>query len=122
MVIERVLVERHARGWVVVVDAPLGIKPLLPALRFGRLQRLIGDPEQVRILLDVHSQVLRVLEHIRDSALEVVLRPHVFARRLLAGFPADVGDHRHIHHVAVSHRAVCHVLLEVLQLAREGVA
>ena len=43
-------------------------------LRLGRLQGLVGNPQQVRVRLDVHAEVLGILEHVRDGALEVVLK------------------------------------------------
>mmetsp|Transcript_25412 Transcript_25412/g.54902 ORF Transcript_25412/g.54902 Transcript_25412/m.54902 type:complete len:339 (+) Transcript_25412:986-2002(+) len=119
VVVERVLVERHPCGGVVVVDAALWIEALLPALWLGCLQRLVCDPEEVGVLLDVHAQVLGVLEHVGDGALEVVLRPHVLLRGLLARvLPAYVGDDGHVEHVRVGHLPIGHLLLELVELLR----
>mmetsp|Transcript_32543 Transcript_32543/g.75917 ORF Transcript_32543/g.75917 Transcript_32543/m.75917 type:complete len:891 (-) Transcript_32543:1244-3916(-) len=121
VVVERVLVERHACGGVVVVDASFGVEPLLPALRLRRLQRLVSDPQQVRILFDVHAQILCILEHVRDGTLEVVLRPDVFLRlRLARALPSNVGDHRHVHHLRVRYLPVIDLLMEVVELLRVG--
>ena len=116
VVIERVLVEGHACGGVVVVYAALGVEALLPSLRLGCLESLIRNPQEVGVLLDVHAQVLGVLEHIAHCALEIVLCPHIFTRWLLTRLPADVRHDRHVHHRRVVGRAVRHVLLECLQL------
>jgi hypothetical protein len=72
MVVERVLVERHPRGRMVIVHATLWVEPLLPPLRLGRLQCLVCNPEQVCILLDVHAEILGVLEHVGHGALEII--------------------------------------------------
>jgi len=65
VVVERVLPEDHLGDLVDVVHVAVGALLLDPALGVLRLlQRLVGDPEEVLVLVELHAQVERKLDDV----------------------------------------------------------
>ncbi len=66
VVVHRVLRHRHLRDVVHVVRVAHRVLALLPPHRLGRLQRLVCNPEQLAVIVEVHANVVRV----RDDVVE----------------------------------------------------
>mmetsp|Transcript_38533 Transcript_38533/g.77173 ORF Transcript_38533/g.77173 Transcript_38533/m.77173 type:complete len:289 (-) Transcript_38533:2895-3761(-) len=73
VVVERVLPQHLLRDGVDVVDVSVWRLCLVPPLRVLSLQCLVGDPQQHNVLLEVHPEVHRILEHVARLRAELNL-------------------------------------------------
>ena len=79
------LPRRLHRVLVVKVEVAERVHQLLPPLGDRRAQRLLGDPQQLLVLLGVHPEVRRVLEHQLEPLGRLVLLGHHLVHLVAVG-------------------------------------